>query len=187
MSEIKAIETKYNGYHFRSRLEARWAVFFDTLGIKYEYEPEGFDLTEIWKKADPNADRLQAHQVWYLPDFYLPDYEYYLEIKATGTLESQLDSLDRCLLFGKQKPLLMIIGTPGFDYEVFEVSRSNEEYYGPWVFAQDRKCTCLILMREGYGAVCLRPNCDGPKCFQNDSEEHAELEEAYIAARSARF
>ena len=25
--EIKAIETEYNGYKFRSRLEARWARF----------------------------------------------------------------------------------------------------------------------------------------------------------------
>ncbi len=39
--EIKAIDTVYNGYKFRSRLEARWAVFFDAAGIKYEYEPEG--------------------------------------------------------------------------------------------------------------------------------------------------
>lgn len=44
MAEIKAIETEYDGYKFRSRLEARWAVFFDTLGVEYEYEPEGFLL-----------------------------------------------------------------------------------------------------------------------------------------------
>ena len=44
MGEIKAIETVYNGYRFRSRLEARWAVFFDALGVEYEYEPEGFKL-----------------------------------------------------------------------------------------------------------------------------------------------
>jgi hypothetical protein len=37
--EIKPIETEYGGYKFRSRLEARWAVFFDTAKIKYEYEP----------------------------------------------------------------------------------------------------------------------------------------------------
>lgn len=36
MSEIKAIETYYKGYMFRSRLEARWAVFFDASGIKWE-------------------------------------------------------------------------------------------------------------------------------------------------------
>jgi hypothetical protein len=33
---IKTIETIYNGYRFRSRLEARWAVFFDAMGIKYD-------------------------------------------------------------------------------------------------------------------------------------------------------
>jgi hypothetical protein len=38
---IAAIQTHYNGYHFRSRLEARWAVFFDECGIRYQYEPEG--------------------------------------------------------------------------------------------------------------------------------------------------
>lgn len=54
MKNIKAIETYYNGYKFRSRLEARWAVFFDALGVKYEYEPQGFDLG--------NGSR-------YLPDF----------------------------------------------------------------------------------------------------------------------
>lgn len=42
--DIKPIETVYNGYRFRSRLEARWAVFFDSLNVDYEYEPEGFDL-----------------------------------------------------------------------------------------------------------------------------------------------
>jgi hypothetical protein len=52
---IKAIETRYAGCRFRSRLEARWAVFFDTLGIAWEYEPEGFELP-----AGP-----------YLPDFLL--------------------------------------------------------------------------------------------------------------------
>lgn len=43
---IKAIQTRYKGYNFRSRLEARWAVFFDALGIKWEYEPEGFEFGE---------------------------------------------------------------------------------------------------------------------------------------------
>ena len=54
MADIKPIETVYNGYRFRSRLEARWAVFFDALGVKYEYEPEGFDLGD---------------GLYYLPDF----------------------------------------------------------------------------------------------------------------------
>ena len=41
---VKPIETVYKGYRFRSRLEARWAVFFDALDIEWYYEPEkGFN------------------------------------------------------------------------------------------------------------------------------------------------
>lgn len=59
MEGIKPIDTYYNGYRFRSRLEARWAVFFDALGVKYEYEPEGFERNGIY----------------YLPDFLIYDVE----------------------------------------------------------------------------------------------------------------
>jgi hypothetical protein len=62
---IKAIETKYKGYRFRSRLEARWAVFFDNCGAKYLYENEGYQL--------PHG--------WYLPDFFLPEEDIFVEIK----------------------------------------------------------------------------------------------------------
>lgn len=78
---MKAIETMYSGYRFRSRLEARWAVFFDALGIRYEYEPEGFVLDD---------------GTWYLPDFRVKCYgkrgEYdskpfdlYIEVKGHMT------------------------------------------------------------------------------------------------------
>lgn len=63
---IKAIETHYAGCRFRSRLEARWAVFFDAVGLEWQYEPEGFEL--------PSG--------WYLPDFYLPDLRMRVEIKG---------------------------------------------------------------------------------------------------------
>lgn len=68
----RAIETEYNGYRFRSRLEARWAVFFDALGVRYEYEPEGFDLGD---------------GVWYLPDFYLPDVNEGIYIEVKGKMD----------------------------------------------------------------------------------------------------
>lgn len=69
MTEIKPIETIYNGYRFRSRLEARWAVFFDAIGIMYEYEPEGLILSDGTE---------------YLPDFYLPQFSCYFEVKRKG-------------------------------------------------------------------------------------------------------
>jgi hypothetical protein len=58
MADITPIETVYKGFRFRSRLEARWAVFFDAMGLKYEYELEGYRL--------PSG-------VGYLPDFVLTD------------------------------------------------------------------------------------------------------------------
>ena len=71
---IKAIETKYKGYRFRSRLEARWAVFFDAMSWEWEYEPEGFDL---------------GNGIYYLPDFKIFGIDsngdnnvFYIEVKA---------------------------------------------------------------------------------------------------------
>ncbi len=46
------IETYYKGKWFRSRLEAKWAVFMDELGIVWQYEPEGF--------KNENEDRTYA-------------------------------------------------------------------------------------------------------------------------------
>lgn len=43
--DIKPIPTDYGGVTFRSRLEARWAAWFDRWKIEWEYEP--FDL-EGW-------------------------------------------------------------------------------------------------------------------------------------------
>lgn len=36
---IKAKPTHYNGINFRSRLEAKWATFFDYAGWNWQYEP----------------------------------------------------------------------------------------------------------------------------------------------------
>ena len=45
-NDIKTIETEYDGHRFRSRLEARWAVFFNAVGLTYEYEIEALKWME---------------------------------------------------------------------------------------------------------------------------------------------
>ncbi len=40
---LAAHPTKYAGVQFRSRLESRWAAFFDLAGICWEYEPVDLD------------------------------------------------------------------------------------------------------------------------------------------------
>ena len=63
---IKAIETQYKGYRFRSRLEARWAVFFDALGLAWEYEPEGFELGGgVRYLPDFRVTHPSGHATWY--------------------------------------------------------------------------------------------------------------------------
>ena len=65
---IRAIETQFDGHRFRSRIEARHAVFLKTLGIPYEYEKEGY----------------QIGRLRYLPDFWLPQQQCWLEVKPTS-------------------------------------------------------------------------------------------------------
>ena len=80
---IKAIETQYKGYKFRSRLEARWAVFFDAIGADWEYEKEGYELEDGTR---------------YLPDFWLRfheelDWGAFIEIKPTAPNDEEISKL----------------------------------------------------------------------------------------------
>jgi hypothetical protein len=63
---MQAIQTAYKGYRFRSRLEARWAVFLDALGATWTYETEGYDLNGMW----------------YLPDFFVTAWNRWIESRA---------------------------------------------------------------------------------------------------------
>ena len=71
---LTPIQTEYKSYLFRSRLEARWALYFDLCGIKWQYEAEGFTLSDGQR---------------YLPDFWLPDYNQFVEVKPAN---------DKCVL-----------------------------------------------------------------------------------------
>ena len=64
---MKAIPTKYDGMQFRSRLEAKWACLFDSLGWTWEYEP--YDLKG------------------YIPDFVLTNFllPILIEVKPLAT------------------------------------------------------------------------------------------------------
>ena len=62
---IKPIQTRAYGRLFRSRLEARWAVFFTSLGLTWEYEPEGFDLGGELYLPDFRVWTPQGKPIWY--------------------------------------------------------------------------------------------------------------------------
>jgi hypothetical protein len=74
MSDIKPIPTRYKGYHFRSRSEARFAVFCDHCSIRWQYEKDGFGL------ASGN----------YLPDFWIEAASSHVEIKPTSLFKDEI-------------------------------------------------------------------------------------------------
>lgn len=109
MNRVKPIETVYDGYRFRSRLEARWAVFFNAVNAEWEYEPEGFDLGKLG---------------WYLPDFFIkirpeesilkkfPNAGYWCEIKGRTPTGEELQKLSAVAKYTKHHGYLLQ-GSPG--------------------------------------------------------------------------
>lgn len=68
MANNGAIETIYKGTLYRSKNEAKWAMFFDLCGIEYQWEPEKF---------------IGWNRLPYIPDFFLPEHNTYVEVKST--------------------------------------------------------------------------------------------------------
>lgn len=116
---LKAIETKYNGFTFRSRMEARWAVFMDSLGVKYNYEPEAYELDK---------------GLVYLPDFWVPSLETFIEIKPD---KPKAHEEHKAMLLARQSMHRVIILTgnpvlPTNDLHggyIYFPSGSADEYY----------------------------------------------------------
>lgn len=94
---MKAIETLFDNRRFRSRTEARWGVFFKALGWAYEYEREGLVL--------PSGAA-------YLPDFWLPEINSWLEVKGAAPSEREMD-LCAELAQASGKRVLLAVGEPG--------------------------------------------------------------------------
>lgn len=90
---IDSIETYHAGILFRSRAEARWAAFLRRLNVDWRYEPQTFSL----------------NGVGYLPDFYLPAFDAWLEIKPP--LGHDLSKPGALAATGRK--VLVLAGVPG--------------------------------------------------------------------------
>lgn len=119
---IKAIETNYKGYRFRSRLEARWAVFFDSLGVKWQFEPEGYELGELGR---------------YLPDFFLPEVSdgTWIEVKPEScTSEEDLVANKKMQLLVEYTKFkgMVVAGEPFVSVELAQ--NANKWKHGWWMW-----------------------------------------------------
>lgn len=173
---IHAIETTYNGRRFRSRLEARWAVFFDALRTHYVYEPEGYDLKGSgWVRTDdPN--------ILYLPDFWLPDLRIYLEVKPSDGMMPFRRRGHAGPMSSFPLPLIAVFGEPGM-CQIIEYGD-----IGCADLAELGVCPRCGSLRYGYrsdgdftGTPC---RCEGDGDFEVNA---ALFSDAVQASLSARF
>jgi len=78
---IGSKETIYDGCTFRSRNEAKFAVFLNALKIPWEYEGQ----TYTFELSPTSLLREESHRkglLRYTPDFYLPSLDQTIELKA---------------------------------------------------------------------------------------------------------
>lgn len=190
----KAIDTVYQGDKFRSRVEAKWAVFYHTLGIAYEYEKEGYIL--------PNGTR-------YLCDFWLPELDCWVEIKGekpTKEEEAKAEGLveatgkDVYIFFGpipfvEEDTCFLKCGVSGSSYAFSFHSEPNDDK--PFIchgcdvdywWCECPECGNLGIEYSGrVERIRHKTGCT----IANDHKTYAyatpRLVAAYTAARQARF
>jgi len=124
---FKAIDTQYKGHLFRSRLEARWAVYFDAINVNWTYESEGYELS--------NGQR-------YLPDFYFPDYGFYGEVKPNEAM-ADFSRMEQFVI-DINKPIVILAGLPkSGPFKLITIDMMNAVDYDVLIFAD--------LVKKKYG------------------------------------
>jgi hypothetical protein len=173
---MKAIGTTYAACRFRSRLEARWAVFFDALEIDWQYEPQGYMYGEYC----------------YLPDFYLPGPQMHVEVRPHLSVVDQDRPRLNAFVAGGDHRLLLLCEIPAPHGDMFPplhpvLLRRGEEV----------KLTFTLFSGEFMGAVCM-PSIEGASKFWSPDIMNgnfyltgatigARAAAAYRKARCARF
>ncbi|WP_328344855.1 hypothetical protein [Micromonospora sp. NBC_00421] len=189
MTDIRAIETSYAGCLFRSRTEARWAVFFDNIGLAWQHESQGFEVGKPAKR--------------YLPDFYLPKLGLHVEVKPAM---ADVADPDGVLLWENFAGMVatkwdhdktaMFCGPPPNPAQVDRKGppRAGTWYeegiviLGDWHYAW---CVCpagehfdIQFEARGGRILCGCPRITDDRYFTGN---HPRILAAYRAARSARF
>jgi len=178
----KAIRTEYQGITFRSQTEARWAVFFDRIGVTYKYEPERIQLSsgEI-----------------YIPDFYIKDFEAYFEVKPSNE-QIVSEECRKARLLSHDKPgqrVWLSIGAPaakspkilvlerwGKDTPIEHILANQENRF--WIH-EDRRDEKVYWLhhQEVQGFVIGGPGEETD--HMREPMNHWNVEAAYELARSA--
>ena len=141
-----AIKTEYNGYVFRSRLEARWAMLFDNIKIRYEYEYEGYENDGIK----------------YLPDFYFPDHDIYGEVKGDPeSLAKDMHKIIAAIDYDAtpvSKGLIILGNIPSYYFSI-------PIFYFLYHYKGVACGTCIFDVWQGKGGIYTSQNELAKECY----------------------
>lgn len=146
---IEAIPTRYDGHKFRSRTEARWAVFFRAMGIPYEYEKEGYVL--------PSG--------LYLPDFWLPSQEAWVEIKGQAPDEDEKRFASE-LAAGTYRRVYIFSGNPNWSedgryVDAGQVFHPNGDWDNYHMWNECPRCRKALISYSGWRGSGYGCDCAG--------------------------
>lgn len=164
---FKSLPTMYKNCHFRSRLEARWAVYFDEMGIDWQYEREGYDLNGIY----------------YLPDFWLPQVKMWAEVKPFLFSDEEMVKIEM-LIRHTGFPVLMLIDAP--DYQSYDAIGPS---YDPEFSGSDLE-DCDYILDNSYlheNRFFASTGCRTKKEFQENYQLDEQVQLAINISRGYRF
>lgn len=130
---MQAKVTAYKGVVFRSRHEARWAYFWDTVDVRWQYEPLKVRLTGVGG---------------YLPDFWLPGLEYWAEVKPRVATADDGQKIATLIRQGGGRGLLLA-GIPGDELITVYVKNIKKKWPGdaPLFWSSLLRCDRLDIAR----------------------------------------
>lgn len=185
---IQSIFTNYAGYTFKSRLEARWAVFFDHMKLDYMYEPVCMFLP--------------AASCNYSPDFFVPhlqlaggrDVAVWIEIKGPSPISEELKKASE--LCGQTETDVYMffgdIGTSAYTRKFSEETRVIQWHYEPQQkevirieslgLAECKTCRALDIVKE---ASTLKVNCSCSNSQKQARTSHF-FSPLFIAMKAAK-
>jgi hypothetical protein len=168
---VRSIPTNYAGCTYRSRVEARWAIWFDSVGLRFQYEPQGFFI------------RSGA----YLPDFWVEGWRMFLEVKGVEPTDEERRKCAE-LAIAAECDVLLAVGAPEERFQLLWFDRDGERE-DRYAIARD-KFSAAGFWLVSDSAFDDRGNWIGPnktRFLPRGPMFSGALDQAFAEARSARF
>lgn len=135
---INAIVTAYRGFSFRSRLEARYAAFFDANGWQWTYEP--FDCNG------------------WIPDFVIGERHTAVEIKPYGNRPEEWSEAIRKIADSGYRQPVLLLGVDPTTWGVNATRQGRYEDIGMVFEWRDFDAGVADCVQASFGVV------EGPPC-----------------------